>query len=306
MKGLWIPGAMPIELILIECFTLILFLAGNYFLKKTFGRGVSRFFQGILFVYAAYFIFKYVIFPPIPSALMYTYMGLIVLVVYMLLSSTDTSWNEFKDPIIKTLEGRTPRFKTIRLLTFAVFPILAGIGTYNFMKPNFQEPIELRTVHPAPPGAIQVHGQNLVLQQAKSPFRVDENGKYSEGIEDKYLKANPFDDKAVPYMKFVREGGEIFFQNCHFCHGDNLNGRGMFAFAFNPIPANFTDPGTIAQLQETFVFWRVSKGGIGLPREGFPWASAMPPWEKHLTTDEIWKVIEFEYWHTGYYPRTWE
>jgi hypothetical protein len=54
------------------------------------------------------------------------------------------------------------------------------------------------------------------------------------------------------------------------------------------------------------VFWRVSKGGIGLPREAFPWASVMPPWEQHLTTDEIWKVILFEYWHTGYYPRTWD
>ena len=51
-------------------------------------------------------------------------------------------------------------------------------------------------------------------------------------------------------------------------------------------PANFTDAGTIAQLQETFVFWRVSQGGIGLPPEGFPWASVMPPWKEHLTTDE--------------------
>jgi hypothetical protein len=50
----------------------------------------------------------------------------------------------------------------------------------------------------------------------------------------------------------------------------------------------------------------VSKGGIGLPNEGFPWASVMPPWEQHLTVDEIWKVILFEYWHTGYYPRTWD
>jgi hypothetical protein len=59
-------------------------------------------------------------------------------------------------------------------------------------------------------------------------------------------------------------------------------------------------------LQETFIFWRVSKGGIGLPNEGFPWASVMPPWEQHLTVDEIWKVVLFEYWHTGYYPRTWD
>ena len=99
--------------------------------------------------------------------------------------------------------------------------------------------------------------------------------------------ANPWDDKSQGYLKYVREGGEIFFQNCHFCHGDNLNGRGLHAFAFNPIPANFTDPGTIAQLQETFIFWRVAKGGIGLPNEGFPWASVMPPWEQHLTVAQF-------------------
>ena len=25
----------------------------------------------------------------------------------------------------------------------------------------------------------------------------------------------------------------------------------------------------------------------------------MPPWNSNRTTDEIWKVILFEYWHTG-------
>jgi mono/diheme cytochrome c family protein len=144
------------------------------------------------------------------------------------------------------------------------------------------------------------------LQQEKNPFRVDEKGEYSNEVQIKFQDANPFAPDSPASMQAVKEGGAIFFQNCHFCHGDNLNGRGMFAFAFNPIPANFTDSGTIAQLQETFVFWRVAKGGPGLPREGFPWASAMPPWEEHLQTDEIWKVIAFEYWHTGFYPRTWD
>lgn len=306
MKGLWIPGSMPIELIFVEITALILFLVGNYYLKKAYGKGVPRFFQAVLFVLAAYTIFKFIIYPPIPSALLYTYMGLICLVVFLLISSTDSSWKEFQDPIIKTVEGRTPRFKSIRMGFLVVLPILTLYGTYNFVLPTFQEPIELRTVHPAPPASIPVHGKNMVLQKEKSPFRVNEKGDYDEQVQNKYRESNPWAKDAAPYLKYVREGGEIFFQNCHFCHGDNLNGRGMFAFAFNPIPANFTDPGTIAQLQETFVFWRVAKGGIGLPREGFPWASAMPPWEKHLTTDEIWKVIEFEYWHTGYYPRTWE
>jgi len=176
-------------------------------------------------------------------------------------------------------------------------------------------------VHPAPPATTKVHGKTFVLQVVQNPYRVNADGDYDQGYTDARIveqamgrlmkdvndpNYNPWDPNAEGYIKYVREGGEIFFQNCHFCHGDNLNGRGLWAYAFNPIPANFTDAGTIAQLQETFVFWRVSKGGIGLPGEGFPWASVMPPWEQHLTVDEIWKVVMFEYWHTGYYPRTWD
>ena len=66
------------------------------------------------------------------------------------------------------------------------------------------------------------------------------------------------------------------------------------------------DNGTIAQLTESFVFWRVAKGGPGLPREGTPWNSAMPRWEDFLTERQIWAVILFLYDQTGWKPRTWE
>ena len=80
----------------------------------------------------------------------------------------------------------------------------------------------------------------------------------------------------------------------------------MFANAFNPTPADFRDPGTIAMLQESFVFWRVSKGGQGLPAVSAPWSSAMPAWEEMLTEEEIWQVILFMYEATDQVPRTWE
>jgi hypothetical protein len=297
---------MPWQFLMYLGIVFVVFVVGHYLLKKQTGKGLSAFGQFFLIWITAYFFLKFVMFPPIPSALLYTYMGLISIVLFILISSTEQSWQEFKSPIIKTLLGETKAYRNIRAVSFAVLPILAGFGTYNFMAPKFEEPIELRTVHPAPPASIQLHGKNMVLQVERNPFRIDEKGEYSDEVQIEYQNANPFDPDAPEYMKAVKEGGAIFFQNCHFCHGDNLNGRGMFAFAFNPIPANFTDAGTIAQLQETFVLWRVSKGGPGLPREGFPWASAMPPWEEHLTTDELWKVIAFEYWHTGFYPRTWD
>jgi hypothetical protein len=312
---------MPIQLLLVLVFTFFLYVGGNYLLKKKFGKGVPRFGQAVLIWVGAYFILKYVIVPPIPVALLYTFIGLITIVLFLLMSSTEESWQEFQRPIVNTVTGATPVYRGVRTTFFVALPVFALVGTYNFRggcdytfpcKPKFEEPIELRIVHPAPPQSITVrditgHEQNFNLQTAQNPFRVDDQGGYLPvGEESKYFEGNPFDPKAPKFMQYVREGGAIFFQNCHFCHGDNLEGRGMFAFAFNPIPANFSDPGTLSQVQETFVFWRVSKGGPGLPREGFPWASAMPPWEQHLTTDEIWKVIMFEYWHTGFYPRSWD
>ena len=95
-------------------------------------------------------------------------------------------------------------------------------------------------------------------------------------------------------------------QNCIACHGDHLDGQGHFAHGFSPSPANFSDNGTIAQLTESYVFWRIAKGGPGLPREGTPWNSAMPVWENYLTEDEIWSVVIFLYDQTGWQPRRWE
>ena len=77
----------------------------------------------------------------------------------------------------------------------------------------------------------------------------------------------------------------------------------MFVHGLDPIPTNFADPGTIPMLRETFLFWRISKGGPGLPEEGGPWATAMPAWEKFLKEEEIWDAILFLYDYTGRRPR---
>ena len=75
-----------------------------------------------------------------------------------------------------------------------------------------------------------------------------------------------------------------------YCHGDYLDGNGHFASSLVPIPANFQDIGTIAQLEETYIFWRVATGGPGLPNAATPWDSSMPVWQDLLTDDEIWQV----------------
>ena len=118
------------------------------------------------------------------------------------------------------------------------------------------------------------------------------------------LAASPIPLPASRIPQDTTAGKKVYVKWCAGCHGDHLDGQGHFASGLNPLPANFQDNGTIAQLTESFVFWRVAKGGPGLPREGTPWNSAMPAWEEFLTEDEIWSVVLFLYSQTGWKPRT--
>ncbi|MFI5304930.1 MAG: c-type cytochrome, partial [Nitrospiria bacterium] len=269
------------------------------------GKRIQAFWQAVIFWLGSYVILKYLIFPPIPGHLFLNYMGLITLVIFLYISSQDQLWEEFKDPIIATLSAKSPIYSKIRLGFFFTIPIITWIAVTDVMVPRFTAPIELRNPHPAPPHEFFIHGKKLAYG-IKSPFRVDEKGKYDERVEDRYSMANPFDDKGIPYVRYLKEGGEIYFQECHYCHGANLDSKGIFAFAFNPLPANLSDPGSIAQVEESYVLWKVAKGGIGMPSELFPWSSAMPAYKDFISIDDMWKVTEFIYWESGYFPRTWE
>ena len=242
------------------------------------------------------YFYTNVLSPPVPWTLLITYMMLWTIGTFLYISQDENTFREFRAPIVKTIIGE---YKIARIVAFILMPILVGAGTYKVIQPNYPEPVELRTVHPAPPATTKVHGKTYTLEGLQNPFRTDEQDNYKDSFP--FLDADKHE-----YMKSITEGGTIFFQNCHYCHGDQLNGLGMFSHVFNPTPANFIDPGTIAMLRESFLFWRVSKGGPGLPNESTPWSSAMPPWEEHLKTEEIWKVILFEYWYTGWHPRTFD
>jgi len=169
-------------------------------------------------------------------------------------------------------------------LVLAVVTLLVGWVTFGQVRTTVAAPPNLRSIHPAPPPEITFRGKTMTLAGLENPLR------------------QPPESVAT----YTAQGKEIYYQNCLPCHGDHLDGLGHFAAGFNPLPANFQDNGTIAQLTESFVFWRVAKGGPGLPREGTPWNSAMPRWEDFLTERQIWAVILFLYDQTGWKPRTWE
>ena len=218
---------------------------------------------------------------PAPNTVVFQYMLTIALGVLLWVSDSEERWRAFKRPMHRVMvdDSRKP----IRLAALVLLPALVAFIAYGQARPSLAAPPSFRAIHPAPPGSISFQGRAMELTGLENPLR-------SRG------------DLAQHY----EEGKRVYYQNCLACHGDLLDGAGHYASALNPAPASFQDVGTIQQLTESYVFWRIAKGGVGLPNEGGPWNSAMPAWEEYLTEDEIWAVVIFLYQQADKTPRTWE
>jgi hypothetical protein len=231
--------------------------------------------KGTILVVGTYLFLKFVLplfTAPLPASLIFLYIALTVTGIAIFGTLSGASTEEFFGPISRFLsgDGLSSAMKPARLLVLVLFPLLVGWQTYTSTAPSDQPPPENRTIHPAPPGEFV---------GLANPFPVTpENIAYGKGR---------------------------YFSLCFPCHG-NFDGKGPAAKGFNPPPANFSDPTTIAMLQESYLFWRIKKGGVGLSVEGMPWKSAMPRWESELPDEDIWKIIMGEFDGAHQKPRTWE
>ncbi|MFV1986025.1 MAG: cytochrome c [Gemmatimonadota bacterium] len=249
------------------------------------------FWQGALVLFGAYVVFKWgigyflpvvgVASAPVPSTVITQYMLTALGGVLLYMSAEEARWARFKEPINRTMVD--PERRTLRGILLVALPLLVGWFAYQNVKPSFGAPASLRSIHPAPPNSITFRGVAMQLTGLENPLR--HSGDLASHLET---------------------GAVVYVRNCVPCHGDLLDGQGHYASSFAPIPADFSSSGTIAQLTESYVFWRIAKGGPGLPVEGTPWDSAMPAWETMLNENEIWSVILYLYERTGNSPRTWE
>ncbi len=255
---------------------------------------VGAFWQAVLVVAAAYLLFEYAFPPVMPRTLMVQFMVITVLGTLLYYSSDEERWSEFKAPILAVL--REDRTRYVRWALLVVIPLIVAYAVYDSVRPKFDAPVELRQVHPAPPSTLRLYDKRFDLARLENPVRKEILAQF---------RADP-DAGMASYEQTVGRGAQTYFTNCFFCHGDQLDGEGHLAQAFTPLPANFQDVGTIAQLQEAFLFWRIATGGPGLPREGAPWNSAMPVWHEYLEEDEIWSLIVFLYDYVGQVPRMWD
>ena len=220
---------------------------------------------------------------PIPSSVISLYMGIITIAILAYMSSSQERRDEVSRPLVQFMTEK--RYTPMLAATVIAIPALAAANVYVKMNARLEPPFFPRTVHPASPSEITVHDKKVDLDAGENPFLPLE-------------KSDP-----AEFRKRVEAGRKVYYQNCVFCHGDNLSGNGMFVHGLDPIPTNFADAGTIAMLRDTFLLWRISKGGPGLLEEGGPWDSAMPMWEKILKEEEMWEAILFLYDFTGQKPR---
>ena len=255
---------------------------------------ISPFWQGVLVVVAAYLIFDNAFPPVMPKTLLIQYMIIVVIGVLLYFSFDDERWAAFQKPVLSLL--RDDERWLARGFFMLAIPAIVGYTSYSLVKPSIDAPVELRQVHPAPPSKLKVFNKTFDLTKLENPKRT----KVLEMIKSEPEAAMEL------YDETVMAGREIYYKNCFYCHGDLLDGTGPFAHGFNPQPINFQDVGTIAQLQEAFLFWRISTGGPGLPKEGTPWNSAMPVWHEMLGEDDVWNVITFLYDYIGQVPRIWD
>jgi mono/diheme cytochrome c family protein len=249
---------------------------------------IPKLLQAVIVLAIVYYgfilVFDVILDHVIPSSLLTMYMFFVVAGVFMVFTATEDGTRELIAPIKALVED--PNKKMIRNVVFVILPLLAGWYTFEKTRLSFEAPVELRTIHPAPPTSMKAFGKRYNIIKLENPLR-------------KLEKTDP-----KKFKEHVTAGAKVYIQNCHFCHGDKLDGKGPYAAGLNPTPANFQDVGTIAQLQESYLFWRITTGGPGLPKEAAPWISSMPIWQNFLSEEEIWQVILFLYDYTGYQPRS--
>jgi hypothetical protein len=267
---------------------------------------------------------------PVPGTLMFIFMVLTVVALFLLVTFSDESLEEFLRPVRRFLRGEFGRIP--RALVLVAIPCVIAWQVYEMTVPKIELPSSLRIQHPSsnfpksfealknpyanPPDAdVEAFVEQVNDDEIEFIAQVqdDVDAWWEETEEERLIAFIPTapvkkllaeleagdvgleTGRAALVEKYLFEGRALYAMNCRPCHGDSVSGDGPMADGFKLRPINFTDNGTIETIVEGYTFWRVGNGGPGLPTEATPWDSAMPEWKLNLTEEERWKIILAEY-----------
>lgn len=238
--------------------------------KKNIPSGVVA----LAILIGSYVLMRFVAQPPLPANLTNFFMIFIIAGVVIYITLADERIREFLDFI--SLSSKQPLvWDLFRKAVLILIPVFVAYNVYSQERITYAPPGELFQPHVTPPQWVV---------DLKVPEWADHPEKWSQ--------------------KDLEEGMKLYEDHCLPCHGKEADGKGPLAqgIRYPAAPTNFKEPGTIAQLPITYVYWRVRDGGITDKQ----FNSAMPGWGEEFEEDELWKVIMYTYHKAGVKPRTWD
>ena len=80
----------------------------------------------------------------------------------------------------------------------------------------------------------------------------------------------------------IAAGNQVYQQHCQSCHGANGDGKGEKAPELSTAPGDFTDAAKMSGLKDGELYWEITKG-----------RHPMPAFEKKLTEEQRWQVVDY-------------
>ena len=188
---------------------------------------------------------------PIPASVVALYMGIVSIAILAYVSSSQERREEFSRPLV--------RFMTEKRYT----ALLCRDGRRHSGARGCER---LRPDERAPRAALlSANDPSGITSGCDGPRQEDRPRCGRESLPATRRRRTRNNSASMS-----RTVAASYYRNCVFCHGDTLAGNGMFVHGLDPIPTNFVDQGAIAMLRDTFLFWRIAKGGRGFPRKRVP------------------------------------
>ena len=212
---------------------------------------------------ALFVAFRFGFSTPIPASVIAIYMGIATLALVAYVTSSGERMRAAFEPLLRLVVER--RYRPVLAGLIVLVPALLGLNAYLKTKVPIQPPFFARTIHPAPPASIEVHGNTIDLVRGHNPLRALE-------------QSNP-----EQFKVHLANGRATYYKNCVYCHGDNLRATGMFAKP-SPIEAASARPrkpshtsvedGTPAPSAAALAR---NTAGVQLPQQPMPETTASAP-----------------------------
>jgi cytochrome c553 len=231
----------------------------------------------------------------VPDKALKIYVICTILGILVYVTSSEERKQNFIQPVRTFLAGEQGVFLSIiRIVVLVLLPLIVGFKTYDSVVPKLVSLGGIRIMHPTMPSAFE-----YLVSPAREP--TEEATKKYQVV--KAFQGSMEDAKAALAEQNKMDGRVAFVKNCVPCHGMQANGKGPHAWGWRLKPADLTDPAILPTTVEPYAFWRVSKGGPGLPSAATPWDSSMPIWDLNLPEHVRWQVLLGMYDLAGVSPR---